>query len=74
MKSIYYLFIFCAIIPHSLAYDKAYCLNEGLYNSDCEWYVNCLEERFHCGENGYPLGYGYKYCTRFVDNLPKFSP
>ena len=28
----------------SLNYNKEYCLNDGLYNLDCDWYDNCLEE------------------------------
>lgn len=26
-----------------------------------------------CGPDGYPIGYGLKYCTKFTDAAPKFS-
>ncbi|KIL63796.1 hypothetical protein M378DRAFT_649865 [Amanita muscaria Koide BX008] len=35
---------------------------------DCSFYPDCLETRYHCGPSGYPLGYGLKYCTAFIQN------
>lgn len=31
----------------------------------CAFYAQCLEVQYHCGEDGYPLGYGQKYCDKF---------
>jgi Phosphomannose isomerase type I len=31
----------------------------------CSFYAYCLEARYHCGPNGYPIGYGLKYCEKF---------
>lgn len=31
----------------------------------CTFYAQCLEVQYHCGEDGYPLGYGQKYCDKF---------
>ncbi|KAH7707281.1 Protein W01A8.8 [Aphelenchoides avenae] len=32
----------------------------------CDAY-KCLEAEKHCGPEGYPLGFGYKYCRRFKE-------
>ncbi|TRM58832.1 hypothetical protein BD626DRAFT_437887 [Schizophyllum amplum] len=40
---------------------------------NCSFYSQCLEARFHCGPDGYPLGYGLKYCTKFGDEREKLS-
>jgi len=31
----------------------------------CSFYEDCLETQYHCGPNGYPIGYGLKYCEKF---------
>lgn len=33
-----------------------------------------MEGAYHCGSNGYPVGYGNKYCSRFLERYDKFSP
>ncbi|KAI1693762.1 stanniocalcin family domain-containing protein [Ditylenchus destructor] len=38
----------------------------------CEKYQE-FENEVHCGESGYPIGYGYRYCRRFYENLDKFT-
>jgi len=53
-------------------------LNSGmddLVNSsrNCHFYYS-LEEKFKCGPNGYPLGYGSKYCSKFLQKLTYFLP
>jgi len=40
----------------------------------CSFYEDCLETRYHCGPDGYPLGYGKKYCNKFIAAIDKFSP
>jgi len=34
-------------------------------SQDCFWYSTCLEEKYQCGKNGYPVGFGLKYCKKF---------
>ncbi|KAL4446467.1 hypothetical protein ABPG74_001208 [Tetrahymena malaccensis] len=67
------LLILFALSGLALCYDTKYCLNEGLTNKDCGWYTNCLENAYNCGSDGYPVGYGYKYCSRFVEKYNNFS-
>lgn len=31
----------------------------------CTFYSDCLEDKLHCGNSGYPIGYGLHYCTLF---------
>lgn len=40
---------------------------------DCSFYKEYLEEKFKCGSNGYPIGYGFKYCNRFLEYFSNFS-
>jgi hypothetical protein len=35
---------------------------------DCSFYASCLEASKPCGAEGYALGYGDKYCNRFLAN------
>ena len=39
----------------------------------CSFYADCLKARYHCGPNGYPIGYGLKYCEKFKAAQPTFS-
>ena len=32
----------------------------------CDYYRTCLEPKFQCGDSGYPIGYGEKYCMKFL--------
>lgn len=32
----------------------------------CTFYPNCLEPVYRCGPEGYPIGYGLKYCRAFT--------
>ncbi|KAJ7032745.1 hypothetical protein C8F04DRAFT_1106401 [Mycena alexandri] len=50
------------IVPPSAPSDE--CLNPP--QGSCTFYADCLESRYHCGPTGYPLGYGQKYCTKFL--------
>lgn len=31
----------------------------------CEFYLKCIEPTYQCGASGYPVNYGFKYCTSF---------
>jgi len=39
----------------------------------CSFYFDCLESRYHCGPSGYPIGYGQKYCEKFVSSRNELS-
>jgi len=39
----------------------------------CNFYTDCLENKFHCGATGYPLDFGYKYCEKFASVRNQFS-
>ncbi|KAI8817233.1 uncharacterized protein EV422DRAFT_227614 [Fimicolochytrium jonesii] len=41
--------------------------------STCNWYTDCAEPIFQCGSKGYPVGYGYFYCSKFAEVVPKMS-
>ena len=36
-------------------------------SDSCDFYSECVEEKITCGNEGYALGYGDKYCNRFKD-------
>ena len=40
---------------------------------NCDFYTQCVEPRFQCGTNGYPLAYGDKYCRRFTNEQSCFT-
>jgi len=40
----------------------------------CTFYRECLEAKYHCGEQGYPLGYGEHYCETFKVKRDLLSP
>lgn len=47
------------------------CINPSPNN--CTFYQLCLESNYHCGSEGYPLGFGAYYCTKFLSSLSSFS-
>lgn len=51
--------------------NSALCSNP--VRGQCSFYEDCLETRYHCGAEGYPLGYGKKYCNKFNAAKDKFS-
>ncbi|CAG8635856.1 4611_t:CDS:2, partial [Acaulospora morrowiae] len=50
----------------------SYCDNP--VPNTCDFYMSCLEEKFHCGPKGYPINYGNNNCEKFVISINKFSP
>ncbi|KAJ6481845.1 hypothetical protein C8R45DRAFT_1003236 [Mycena sanguinolenta] len=42
--------------------------------NDCDFYTECLEARYDCGADGYPLAYGYHFCTKFQNSTADLSP
>ena len=41
--------------------------------AQCNWYLNCLNTKFDCGSEGYPIDYGYKFCSKYDENYDDFS-
>jgi hypothetical protein len=44
----------------------------GCTQTDCTYY-SCLDASKNCGPNGYPAGYGLKYCNAFLRNRDYFD-
>ncbi|KAF7342192.1 hypothetical protein MVEN_01807100 [Mycena venus] len=40
---------------------------------DCTFYTDCLEAKYQCGSDGYPIGYGFHFCTKFAESKSKLS-
>ena len=38
---------------------------------DCSFY-ECFDRNVNCGPDGYPLGYGLRYCSKFLKHLASF--
>ena len=47
--------------------------SEAAIEANCDFYQDCVESQVVCGAEGYALGYGGKYCGKFVENLAAFS-
>ena len=52
------------------AQDCTALANDG----NCDFYTQCVEPRFQCGTNGYPLAYGDRYCRHFTNKQSCFTP
>jgi len=49
-------------------------VNRCKYNpGDCGWYIGCLQNRFKCQYDDYPLGYGLRYCRKFNNHYQEFD-
>ncbi|KAJ7212452.1 hypothetical protein C8J57DRAFT_1141464 [Mycena rebaudengoi] len=40
---------------------------------DCTFYTECLEAKYNCGTEGYPISYGFHFCTKFAESRSKLS-
>ena len=40
---------------------------------NCDFYTQCVEPRFQCGTNGYPIAYGDRYCRQFTNKQSCFT-
>lgn len=40
---------------------------------NCAFYADCLESRYQCGPEGYPIGYGQHYCEEFEAHRAELS-
>ena len=41
--------------------------------SNCDFYSQCVELKFQCGTNGYPLAYGNRYCHHLKNKQSCFT-
>ncbi|KAF7366277.1 hypothetical protein MSAN_00883900 [Mycena sanguinolenta] len=41
--------------------------------NDCTFYTDCLEARYDCGPDGYPLAFGFHFCNKFADSKSELS-
>ena len=51
------------------AQDCTALANDG----NCDFYTQCVEPRFQCDTNGYPLAYGDRYCHYLSSNQSCFT-
>src|SRR5688572_15430052 len=58
-------------VSYSPSLFQTLCINPP--PNTCDFYLDCLESRYRCSSNGYPLGYGYKYCSKFKNSASGFS-
>ena len=65
-------FIVLIIFFPSLIFSQSCAESSQLLN--CDFYEKCLEDKYHCGNCGFPLGFGKKYCEKFLNSLNSFSP
>ena len=67
-RHIFFNLLILSLIALSLSKD----CSAMVYNGNCEFYTQCLEEKYSCGPHGYPVGYGYKYCSKFLKFFEEF--
>lgn len=71
-KNLLFSLIICSAVVLIVSQE---CTNELLLKeNNCEYYTKCLEPTYKCGANGYPLGYGNKYCSKFLANYSQYPP
>jgi hypothetical protein len=69
-REILLLTCFFAMVNFTLA-DKC---SDQINNLSCDFYTQCLETKYKCGPTGYPVGYGFKYCSKFIKNIAEYPP
>lgn len=58
--------------PGTLDADGEYNCAQPLQNN-CDFYEKCLETKYQCGAEGYPVGYGGRFCRLFQKLQPDLS-
>jgi len=53
--------------------DSSDNFKEAPVTRECNFYFDVLEQRYPCGESGYAVGYGGKYCRVFGANRDELS-
>ena len=59
-----------AVVPLGVCQSKG--LSELAQEGNCEYYP-CLEGAVQCKEDGYPSGYGHRYCTRIDSQITRLT-
>ncbi|KAF8903198.1 hypothetical protein CPB85DRAFT_1320292 [Mucidula mucida] len=62
------------LVAVSLLVALAFCQDACTPVRDSCAFYPCLDAIYKCGADGYPLGYGNKYCTAFQASRSEFSP
>lgn len=57
--------------PPTIPAPKPECVHPP--RDSCDFYSDCLEDKYHCGPDGYPIGYGLKFCNIFGAAKPRFT-
>lgn len=68
----YQIFLFSLCAALFLVAMQAQATNCRPTEDSCQFYL-CKEEENPCGTHGYWLGYGYRYCERFLEKKEQFS-
>ena len=58
------LLFFCTLLMTQNIF--AIDCNNPTATMSCDYYRTCLEPKFQCGDTGYPIGHGEKYCMKFL--------
>ena len=67
------LLVFAVVLYLTLTVKAQDCT--ALANDDnCDFYTQCVERKFQCGTNGYPLAYGDRYCRHLTKKQNCFTP
>ncbi len=67
LKKMFIIFAFLSLTSAELR-----CLYSSQKSLDCSFYQDCLQDIYKCAPGGYPLDYGFKYCTKFVSRFEHF--
>ena len=66
------LLVFAVVLTLTVtvkAQDCTALANDG----NCDFYTQCVEPRFQCDTNEYPLAYGDRYCRRCTNKESCFT-
>ncbi len=69
-------FILIAVLHIPTAHTLVACTQDACTPRDnqCIFYSDCLEKAIPCGNDGYALGFGLLFCSKFMEQIQKFSP
>ena len=68
MKLILFAVVFCLVVT-----GKAQNCTALADAGNCDFFSQCVEPRFQCGPNGFPLAYGDKNCRRLENERSCFT-
>ena len=66
------LLVFAVVLYLAVTVKAEDCDNDAK-DGNCNFYIRCIEDRFLCGSNGYPLAYGNRYCHRLTNKQDCFT-